>query len=248
MTDAVNEDRLLGGRVRLLQPLCGYRAALDPVFLAAAVPGERCGQVLDVGIGTGAAALCLLARLPVRHLYGVESIPAHADLALRSLEINGHTASCNVVCADLRDKPAPVPGSFFDVVMTNPPYHGSGTRPPEPGRANAHMEQVPLSQWLGFCLRCLKTGGWLVVVHRMDRLGEILSALQDRAGGIEVIPLWTRSGQEAKRVLVRARKGSRTPMRLLPGLVLHDTDGAFTKAAQRVLCDGDSVDMAMSLP
>ncbi|NKD77218.1 methyltransferase domain-containing protein [Haematospirillum sp. H1815] len=244
----VEENKLLGGRVRLLQPLEGYRVALDPVFLAAAVPGSGCGKVLDVGMGTGAAALCLLARLPVDSLCGVELVPSHADLARQSVLANGYEDRCSVLCADLRSRPAPVPGSSFDVVISNPPYHGQGTFPSDPGRAHAHMEDVPLRDWIIFCLRCLKPGGWLVVVHRMDRLGEMLATLQGRAGGVEIIPLWPRVGQEAKRVLVRARKGSGSPLRLLPGLVLHNVSGDFTDAAQAVLRDGFSVDAAMALP
>ena len=59
-----SEDTLLGGRVRLRQPVAGYRAAIDPVFLAAAVPAVPGDRALDVGCGAGAAALCLAIRVP----------------------------------------------------------------------------------------------------------------------------------------------------------------------------------------
>lgn len=235
------EDTLLGGRVRLLQPGGGgYRAAIDPVLLAAAVPARDGEAVLDVGVGTGAALLCLMARCPGVAATGLELAPEHAALAERSLALNGWRG--RIVTGDLRARPAPVEGNAFDHVLTNPPYHGPGTRPPDDHRAGAHMEEVPLADWLGFCLRMLRPKGVLTLIHRADRLDGILAALAGKAGAVEVIPLWPKAGQAAKRVIVRARKGARTPAVLHPGLVLHGSDGAFTAEAQAILRDGAALD------
>lgn len=241
MPEAV-EHTLLGGRVRLLQPAGGgYRAAIDPVLLAAAVPARAGQAVLDVGVGTGAALLCLLARCPGVVATGLELRPDHAALAGRSLALNGWSA--RIVVGDVQGRPAPVEGNAFDHVLTNPPFHGPGTRPPHDGRAGAHMEEVPLAEWLGFCLRCLKPRGMLTVIHRADRLGDILAALRGKAGAVEVLPLWPKAGQAAKRVIVRACKGAKSPLTVHPGMVLHGDDGAFTAGAQAVLRDGAALDL-----
>lgn len=237
----VTENTLLGGRVRLLQPARGYRAAVDPVVLAAAVPVAR-GRVLDVGAGTGAALLCLLARVPGVTATGLEVVADHAGLARRSLALNGWAARAEVVTGDLRDRPAPVPANSFDHVLTNPPFHGPGTRPPDAGRARAHMEAVPLDTWLGFCLRMLKPRGGLTLIHRADRLDEILAALWGRAGAVEVIPIAARAGRPAKRVIVRARKGRRSPAILHAPFVLHGDGGGYTAAAEAVLRHGAGLD------
>ena len=71
---ATTTDRVLGGRVTLRQPAEGYRAAIDPVFLAAAVAEDCRGPVVDLGCGAGAATLCVAARLPGCHLIGFEQI------------------------------------------------------------------------------------------------------------------------------------------------------------------------------
>ncbi|MGC2855791.1 tRNA1(Val) (adenine(37)-N6)-methyltransferase [Novispirillum sp. DQ9] len=239
----VVEHGLLGGRVRLLQPAGGgYRAAIDPVLLAAAMPAQAGARLLDVGVGTGAALLCLLARCPQVEATGLELLPEHADLATRSLALNGWTA--RIVLGDLRARPAPVGGNAFDMVMTNPPFHGPGTRPPHAGRAGAHMEDVPLAEWLDFCLRRLRPRGVLGVIHRADRLDDILAALAGKAGAVEVIPLWPKAGQPAKRVIVRARKGARGPAVLHPGVVLHEADGTYTPQAQAILRDGAALDLS----
>lgn len=239
--DGVTSGSLLGGRVRLDQPEGGYRVAIDPVLLAACVPESAQGRVLDVGVGTGAALLCALARCPDVTGVGIEIHGPHAVLARRNLALNGWGGRADIVEADILARPAPVQGSAFDWVLTNPPYHGPGTAPQETGRAGAHMEQIPLGEWLGFCLRCLAPQGHLAVIHRADRLGDILTAVSGKAGGVTVIPLWPKDGQAAKRVLVTARKGSRSPLVLHPGVVLHRPDGGYTEAADALLRHGNAV-------
>jgi tRNA1(Val) A37 N6-methylase TrmN6 len=72
LPEGQSEDMLLGGRVRLRQPVAGYRVAIDPVFLAAAVPAVPGDRALDVGCGTGAAAICLAVRVPDCRVTGIE--------------------------------------------------------------------------------------------------------------------------------------------------------------------------------
>lgn len=243
----IREDTLLGGRVRFFQPEYGYRVGIDPVILASAVPEGRAGHVLDVGSGTGAAALCLLSRMPLDRISGIEWNATYAEMSRDSLRINGYDAVSEIICADLRTKPPQIPGSVFDVVITNPPYHTTGTRSPDRGRSVAHMEGIPLKQWIDFCLRCLRPGGTFVVIHRADRLQSLLHALWGRAGAIDVIPLWPRAGVDAKRVIVRAKKGSTAPVKMVFGLVLHTSNGSeFTAVTQMILREGKGLDEALA--
>jgi tRNA1(Val) A37 N6-methylase TrmN6 len=235
--EAATLDPLLGGRVRLYQPSRGYRAAIDPVLLAAAVgagPGER---VLDAGCGTGAAALCLAARLPEVAIVGIERDLEALRLARASVEVAGFASRIRLVEGDLSAPPAALRRESFDWVMSNPPFlePRRARAPAVPGRATARIESVDLEHWIAACLARLAPGGRIVLVHRADRLPELLAALVGRTGEITVLPLWPREGDPARRVLVRARKGRRGPARLLPGLVLHRPDGFYTEAAEAVL-------------
>jgi len=244
----VEESTLLDGRVRLLQPLKGYRVAMDPIFLAAAVPLNGPGpvvRVLDAGAGTGAAALCLLARAaPGVRVVGLEIDPGVAGLANRSAALNGWTERLDVVTGDLCAPPPAVTAAPFDVVMTNPPYMEHGTPPPDPERARAHATAIPLERWIGVCLDRLRPKGRLVVIHRADRLDDLLAALHGRAGAVDVIPLWpgpdaAGTPRPARRIIVRARLGVRGPATVWPGLVLHTPDGGHTPTADTILRGGD---------
>lgn len=251
---AVTEDRLLDGRVRLRQQAAGYRAAIDPVFLAAAVPpsGPLSGgprAVLDLGCGVGAAALCLLARLPDVTVTGLEVQPELAALARDNAALNGWARRFTVVEGDLADREAAAargaPAGGFDEVLCNPPHQPAQTAAaPDPAKAIATREGgARLEDWVAAALARLRPKGWATFIHRTDRLGDLLAALYGRTGGGIIFPLWPKPGAPARRILVRARKGARAPLTLAAGLVLHAEDGRYTDAAQRVLRDGRGLDL-----
>jgi tRNA1(Val) A37 N6-methylase TrmN6 len=242
---AATLDRLLGGRIGLLQPRVGYRVAIDPVLLAAAVPA-RAARILDAGAGTAAAALCLAARRADAALVALELVPELAALARRNVELAGLAARIEVVTGDLLAPPKAVTAAAFDAVMTNPPFNppGRGTPPRSATRRAAHEESTALADWIAACLRRLRPQGWLVVIHRADRLDALLAALHGRAGTVTIAPLWAGPPPKpARRVLVRARKGGRGPARLVPGLVLHGSDGHLSPAAERILRDAAALDL-----
>jgi len=236
---AISEDALLDGRVHLLQPREGYRVAIDAVILAASVEAEENETVLDVGAGVGAASLCLAARVPNCRVVGVELQRELAALGSRNIQLNNMTGRVETIVADIarRMPPRLAPGTFHHV-MTNPPHRAGdeGPSPPDQGKALANVESsADLAAWLNFCLIMLRSKGSLTVIHRADRLGEILGLLNGKAGAIVVFPLWPGEGRAAKRVLIRARKSVATPLKLAAGLVLHEENGDYTVAAEEIL-------------
>ncbi len=235
----VTADRLLGGRVSLRQPANGYRAAIDPILLAAAVTGgDR--HVLDIGCGVGTAAICLATRITECRVTGLEIQPELAALARDNAAGNGLADRVEIVTGDLLDPPDGVATGAFDAVIANPPYLTAGqSAPPDGSKAIAdHEGEAGLEEWVRFAGRILKHKGRLTMIHRADRLDGLCAALHPAFGDVRLLPLWPRDGAAARRVIVQARKGVRTPASLLPGLVLHEEDGRFTAAAEAILRDG----------
>ncbi len=244
----LSDDKFLMGRLRLLQPMRGYRAATDPVLLAAACPAVTGQRVLDLGCGAGAASLCLGVRVPALALAGLEVQPAYADLARRNADRNGQAMEVHE--GDLTTMPAPLRRGF-DHVIANPPYYpGGGTPSPVTVRDRALRVDTPIAAWVAAAAARLDPGGWLTMIFATPCLPEALSALPPKMGSALVLPLAPRQGREAPRVILRARKGGRSPFRLLAAFVLHDGaahDGdreSYTPAANAVLRDGADLSAA----
>jgi tRNA1(Val) A37 N6-methylase TrmN6 len=232
------EGTLLGGRVKFAQPAKGYRAAIDPVLLAAAVPATAGESVLELGCGAGAALLCLARRVEGLHTTGLERDGETAALARENVEANGFGARVAVLTGALES--TALPAAAFDHALMNPPHLDAARHRAslDPHKRAADLEDgPPLGAWAAAAARALKPRGTLTLVHRADRLPEILAALSG-FGGILIFPLWPKPGRAAKRILVQASKGSKQPPALLPGLVLHREDGAYTPEADAVLRDG----------
>lgn len=223
MNDApgLTRDGFLGGRVQVWQPAKGYRAATDPVFLAAACPARPGETVLELGCGAGVASLCLAARVGGLHLTAVERNTDYAALARRNAVENG--ADMEVFDADLAALPADLRTRSFDHVIANPPYFtaGTGTAAADFGRERANREDTPLAVWIDTARARLKPGGWLTLIHMAERLPDLLAVAQGGFGAISVLPLAARHGRPAKRILIRARKGAAAPFSLLPPFVIH---------------------------
>jgi tRNA1(Val) A37 N6-methylase TrmN6 len=240
--DQLSDDRFLCGRLRLLQPVQGYRAATDPVLLAAACPAEPGQSVLDLGCGAGAAALCLGARVPELLLAGLELQPGYADLARRNAERNGIPVEVHEGALERMPKPL---RRDFDHVIANPPYYPAvGSSSPVATRARAMQVGTPLSDWVLAATRRLRPGGWLTLICGADGLPEVMAALAPKLGSAAVLPLAPREGRAALRIILRARKGGRAPFRLLAPFVIHQGaahDGdreSYTPQANAVLREG----------
>ncbi|HEV2163116.1 MAG TPA: methyltransferase [Stellaceae bacterium] len=243
---AVSDDALLGGRIKLLQPIEGYRVAIDPVLLAAAVPAVAGDTVLDIGCGVGAAALCLAARVPGCRVTGIEMQRELVRLAGENASRNNFADRVAIMAGDIRNPPPRLEPGGFAHVMANPPYMEAeaASPPPLPAKAIAMVEgAADLAAWARFALAMVRPRGSITFIHRADRLEHLLAQFAGRAGGIVVLPLWPGAGKLTKRVIVHARKDVATPTRLLPGLVLHETDGRYTAEADAVLRDAKAIDL-----
>jgi len=242
------ETTLLDGRVRCVQPRTGYRIAIDTVLMAAAVPAKAGHRLLDVGMGTGAAGLCVAARVGAVHVTGLEIQSKFANLARHNAALNGMADNFDVVNGNVGCPPKEIQPDSYDHVLSNPPFveAGRGRVPLEPSKAMATMESsVELRDWIVFCLRMVRTKGTVTIIHRADRVEEILAAMMGKAGDLIIVPLWPGGhtpDAAAKRVIVQGRKGMKGPTTLARGLVLHKPGGDYTDAVKRIVVDAGALE------
>lgn len=237
-TAARDVNALMGGRVRLRQPVDGYRAGMDAALLAAAVDARTGDRVLEAGCGAGGVLMQLAARRPGVDLTGVERDPVAAGLAIENAALNGAEERVAVRVADVAAGFRALDLPPFDWAISNPPFFDDpgAIRPPSPAKAGAWMADDGLGAWAEFLLNAVREGGRIVIIHRADRLADLLSLLQPKAGSIAIRPIHPFADQPAKRVLVQAVRTGRAPLRLLPPLILHDRSGAkHTSQAEAVL-------------
>jgi tRNA1(Val) A37 N6-methylase TrmN6 len=238
---SLTADEFLGGALSVLQPKSGFRAGIESVLLAASVPAEPGARLIEPGLGVGVAALCLLNRVQGTQVTGLEVEPMLAELARRNAARNGMERRLAVLEGDVAAPPPMLKCESFDHAFVNPPFFEDIATLPaaDAGLARARRGAAGLlALWLGFCVDRLAEGGTMTVIHRAEQLSSLVALVEARAGALRIFPLWPRRGTAAKRVIVSARKGSRAPLALLPGLVLHEEDGRFTRNAEDVLRRG----------
>jgi tRNA1(Val) A37 N6-methylase TrmN6 len=243
---SLTEDAFLGGRLTVLQPEKGYRAGIDAVFLAATIPCNAGESVFEAGIGAGVASLCVAARSPATHITGVEITSRYALLCEENAKRNGYGTLVKVITADVKEAlrrdlaHMPQHGSF-NHAYANPPYFEDGKVTPSPSllKAQAHsFGPDDLDIWIKVMIAMVGLRGSVTLIHRAESLGKILTSMESKLGDIRVAPLYARDGTSASRVVVQGIKGSRAPLQILPGLILHKDDNAFTDDAEAVLREG----------
>jgi tRNA1(Val) A37 N6-methylase TrmN6 len=245
-----SEDAILGGRLRVRQPLRGHRVGHDAILLAAATAARSGELAVDLGAGVGAAGLALAARVPGLKLALVEIDARLCALASDNTRLNKLDDRTIVLACDVEDVDALLAAGLstgsVDRVLMNPPFHDAQRQSasPDPGRRLAHVGAPGLlARWLATAARLLRSHGVLTLIWRADGLDDVLGALRPEFGSIAVLPIHPRSGVPPIRVLVRAVKGGEGAQATCQALVLNDDRGQPTDAAEAVLRAGKTLDI-----
>jgi len=231
-----SKDIFHRGKFCLIQPRkCGHRAGIDAMLLAACLPKDFSGLAADFGAGCGAAALAALSRCPQARLLLVENSPLMLHYARKTLDdpLNAPLAArAELLNADVSLKgqsriAAGISDNMLDFVMMNPPFNDRlGRATPDEERAKAHiLQEGLLESWIRAAAAAVKPQGGFALIARPNLLPEIFTACQGRFGALRLAPVYPRSGQAAIRIILCGIRGSRTPLILMPPLILHNESG-----------------------
>ncbi len=235
----------LGGQLKIEQAR-GYRAGLDAVLLAAAVHLKAGQNALELGCGAGTALLCAAHLNPQAGFTGLEKQPGAARLAQRNIACNAMQDRVTVVQGDVLALPGALGANSFDAVFLNPPFYDdpAAIRRPRAGKDAAFVNtDAKLADWIGAAVKMIRGRGHVTLIQRAERLGDCLAAFAGRAGDIRILPVLPRDGAAAHRIIVRARKNVKTPLTLLPPLVIHAQGRTWTPAAEAILLGRSLVPM-----
>lgn len=252
MDQDTTSDQFLGGLVEVIQPASGaHRSGLDAILIAASLPEGASGDLFDLGSGVGVAGLAALALNPGLDLTLVDNAPSALRLARRNAVLAHErlpaAAEPRIVSADItltgaaRRETGLMPQSA-DYVISNPPYNDSASvrTSPNPERAHAHMlDDEGLQSWIKTAIWLLRPKGEITLIVRTTRLALTLATFGQSLGDVTILPIHARADQAASRILLRGKAGSRAPLRLLPGFVLHEASGSHFRPQAAAIFAGE---------
>ena len=237
------QDYLLNKQIKIFQPVDGYRASTDAIMVSSLVKTiKKNDNILDVGSGTGAISLCLASRFQQQlpHITGLELQPELAELSDMSAKANGFSKILRYHNCNIKDKLDFIKPCSFQHVISNPPYSDHDLPSPNMSKAQAHNHSdFNLSDWIKFMIKMLAPQGHFYMINRAEAVDEILYNLHGKLGNIKLIPLFTKEGPKAKRILIMAQKNNKTPTEILPPFIVH-TEDSYTEKAFQILREGKS--------
>lgn len=239
-------DAFHRGRFWVVQPKdTGHRSGADAMILAAAVPTDFAGRLADFGAGAGAAAMAVVSRCSSAEAVLVESEPGMAHFAgltlthpqNASLRERASLLVADVTLAGKERERAGLGRNAFDFVIMNPPFNAASDRAsPNMMRQKAHvMADGMFESWIKSAAAVLRPRGGIAIIARPQSIGTILAAMEGRFGGAEIAPVHAHADRPAIRIVVRAWRGTRATLSLMPPLVLHEgPDNGLSARAEAI--------------
>lgn len=229
--------------LRLIQKTDGFCFGVDAVLLANFADVKRGSRVLDLGTGTGIIPVLLAGKTGASCITGLEIQEAMAEMAARSVRLNGQEDRIRIVCGDIRKAPDIFEPSSFEVVVSNPPYMAGGraiVNPSDTRAVSRHELLCTLEDVVGTAARLLVPGGQFAMVHRPQRLVDILCAM--RGCGIEPKYLRFVHPAPAKKpnlVLVKGTRGGRPELKMMEPLYVYNEEGRFSSEIDKIYSRGE---------
>lgn len=225
-------DDLERNGYRIIQNKNGFCFGMDAVLLSGFVQAGKKDKIIDLGTGTGILPLLLRAKTGSKDITGLEIQEQVAEMAARSVKLNDLEEDIRIVCGDLKEADKLFPAGTFDVVTCNPPYmkaEGGLTNPDEGKAISRHEIKCSFEDVVKVSKKLLKSGGKLFLVHRPERLSELITTL--RQNGMETKRLrmvHSFVDEKAVMVLIEAASGGGTFMKVEKPLIIYKEKNVYS--------------------
>lgn len=227
------EDLGLKG-YRVIQNKDGFCFGSDAVLLSRFARPKKNARVLDLCTGTGIIPVLMWGLYELSEICAVEIVPEVADMASRTMELNGLSENIRVICDDLKNAPEVYGKRSFDVVTCNPPYMNVGgglVNPKEKLALARHEIACTLDDVVRVSKAVLKPCGKIFMVHRADRLCDVFSAFRKyKIEPKRLRVVYPSSSKEASLVLIEGAEGGKAQLRVEPPLFMYDDDGNYIQS------------------
>lgn len=223
---------------KIIQKSHSFRYGVDAVLLADFANIKHEHTVIDLGTGTGIIPILVYSKKKPLEITAVEIQREMAEMAERSIKLNGLENHIKVLCMDLKDAPKLLGKASYDCVVTNPPYvkKECGINNPSETKAIARFEiMCSLQDVLVTAKELLKPGGKLFMVHRTDRLADIIYEM--RSSGIEpkrIRFVHPSIGKRPNLLLIEGARGGNKELKFMDPLYIHDENGEYTEEIHRI--------------
>lgn len=225
-------DDLQRNHYRIIQAPDRFCFGMDAVLLSGFAKAKDGDRVIDLGTGTGIIPILMAAKTCAAHLTGLEIQADSADMARRSVKLNGLEGRIEIVTGDIKEAVSLFGPASFDVVTCNPPYmteHHGLINPEAPKAIARHEILCTLEDVISQAGRLLKPGGNFYMVHRPFRLADIIVLLrQHKLEPKRMKLVYPFVDKEPNMVLIEANRGGRPRMAVEKPLIVYKEPGVYT--------------------
>ena len=227
--------------MKIIQNPEWFSFSIDSVLLPRFVTiNKDTKNILDIGTGNAPIPLILSTRTKSK-IFGIEIQKDIYDLAQESIEMNDLQDQIKLINDDVHNIDQYFKYGFFDVIVSNPPYF----KLQEKSKINEdihktiarHELKIDLEDIIRISSLYLKNGGLLAIVHRSDRLIELISLFKKYNIEPKKIQLiYPKIGEESNIVLIEGKKGANPGLKIMPSIIAHNNDGTYSEEVLKYFC------------
>jgi len=228
--------------LRIIQKKEGFRFGLDAVLLANFADVKKSDTVIDLGTGTGIIPILIAGKTEAKSVIGLEIQEDMAEMAQRSITMNGMDDRVKIVCGDIKESVELFGASKFNVVVSNPPYMNCGAglvNTSDTKAISRHEIKCTLEDVIKAAAKLLVTGGQLAMVHRPNRLVDIVWLMRKYSIEPKYIRFVHPSPyKKANLLLIKGTRQGGVELKMLEPLYVYNENGEYTDEINDTYCRG----------